>query len=76
MHAFITTDKFIGEHQAWHEATLLEPETQGERSGEEDTLDSGEGNQVLGECQLLAGDPAHSLVHLTLDTRDGLDGVE
>jgi hypothetical protein len=30
VHTLVTGDKFVGEGQAWHETTLLEPENGGE----------------------------------------------
>lgn len=72
----IAGDEFVGESQASHETTLLEPENRGERAGEEDTLNGSEGNQALGKGGILILDPPDSPVGLLLDARNGLDGIE
>lgn len=72
----VTRDELVGEGESRHETTLLEPEDGGEGTREEDTLNSGEGDEALGECGLLVLDPAESPVCFLLDARDGIDSIE
>jgi hypothetical protein len=57
--AFITRDKFVGEGQARHQTTLLEPEDGGEGARKEDTLDSSKSNQTFSKG-VVAGNPLES----------------
>lgn len=68
----ITRDKLVGECKTGHQATLLQPEDRGEGSGEEDTLNSGEGHETLTEGRLLILDPADSPVSLLTNARNYL----
>jgi hypothetical protein len=45
--ALITGDELVGEGEARHEATLLQPEHGTEGAGEEDALHAGKGNEAL-----------------------------
>jgi hypothetical protein len=72
----VTGNELVGEGQASHEATLLEPENGGEGTGEEDTLNGSEGNETLSESGILILDPPNCPVGLLLDARNGLDGIE
>lgn len=76
VHALVAGDEFVGEGEAGHEPALLQPEDRGERAGEEDALDGGEGDEALGKGAALVGDPVKGPVGLLLDAGDGLDGVE
>ena len=49
MEPLVAGDEFVGEGKSRHEASLLEPEDRAKASGEEDSLDAGEGNDALGE---------------------------
>ena len=76
MHALVTADELVGEREARHEATLLEPEDGREGAREEDTLDGGERDEALGKARPLVCDPAEGPVSLLLDAGDGVNGVE
>ena len=76
METFISRDELVGEGESGHETSLLEPEDGGERSREEDTLDSGESNESFGECRLVVRDPLQGPLSLLLDTWDGVDSLE
>lgn len=76
VHAFITADQLVGEGQARHESTLLQPEDGRERAREEDALNGSKGNETFSKRGLLVGDPSESPVGLLLDARDGLDCIE
>lgn len=66
----ISGDELVGEGQAGHEATLLEPEDGGKGTAEEDTLDGSKGNKSLSEGRVLVLDPSDSPVGLLSDTRN------
>lgn len=66
----ITRDELVGEGQARHETTLLEPEDGGESSAEEDTLDSSKGDETLSKGGVLVLDPSDSPVGFLSDARD------
>jgi len=71
----VSGDEFVGEGESWHEAAFLEPEDGAKASGEEDSLDAGEGNEALGKG--LGGvDPAEGPVGLLGDAGNGVDGME
>jgi hypothetical protein len=72
----VSGDELVGECKSGHESSLLEPEDGSERSREEDTLDSGKGNESLGECRFVVRDPLESPLGLLLNTGDGVDGLE
>lgn len=72
----ITRDELIRESESWHKTTLLEPEDGGKGTGEEDTFDSGKGNEALSKCGLLVLNPAESPVGLLLDAWNGIDSIE
>jgi hypothetical protein len=76
VHALVARDKLIGEGEAGHETTFLEPEDWRKRAWEEDTLNGGERDQALAERALLVGDPSERPLRLLLDARDRLDSVE
>ena len=44
VHALVTRDELVGEREAGHETTLLQPEDGRKGAREKDTLDGGEGN--------------------------------
>lgn len=54
----VTRDELVGEGEARHQTTLLQPEDGSERAREEDTFDGGESNETLTESGLLVVDPA------------------
>lgn len=66
----VTRDQFVGEGETRHHATLLQPEDRSERSREENTLNSSEGHQTLGEGRLLILDPFDGPVGLLANARD------
>ena len=72
---FIAGDELVGEGEAGHETTLLEPIDGAERAGEEDTLDASEGDKTLGEGGVLV-DPVESPIGLLLDGGDLVHGAE
>mmetsp|Transcript_18068 Transcript_18068/g.37631 ORF Transcript_18068/g.37631 Transcript_18068/m.37631 type:complete len:274 (+) Transcript_18068:365-1186(+) len=72
----IPGDELVGETKARHEAALLEPEDGTERSGEENSLNGGEGNAALGEGCVLGLTPVEGPVGLLHDAGDSLDGIE
>lgn len=76
VHALVAADKLIGEGQARHEATLLEPEDGCERAREEDAFDGGERDETLGKGRTLVADPVERPVCLLLDGGDRLDSIE
>lgn len=47
--ALVTGDKLVGEGEARHETTFLEPEDGGEGAAEEYPFDRSEGDKTLGE---------------------------
>lgn len=57
VHALVTRDQLVGEGQARHQATLLEPEDRGKGTREEDTLNASEGNQTLSEGRVAVINP-------------------
>jgi len=71
----VAGDELVGESKTGHEATLLEPVDGAERSGEEDTLDAGEGNKTLGEGRVVV-DPVEGPFGLLLDGGDLMHGAE
>ena len=66
----VTRDKLVGESQTGHQTTLLQPEDRGEGAGEEDTLNSSEGNETGGKGGLLVLDPADGPVSLLANARN------
>jgi len=72
---FITRDKFVGEGQARHKTTLLEPEDGGEGAREEDTLDSSKSNQTFSKG-VVARDPLESPGSLLGNARNGINSVK
>ena len=76
VHTLVAADQFVGEGETGHEPALLQPEDGSERSGEEDSLNSGEGNKTFAEGRAVVGNVAKSPVGLLLDTGDGIDGTE
>jgi len=72
---FITRDQLVGEGEAGHEATLLEPVDGAERTGEEDALNAGKGDEALGEGLVIV-DPVEGPLSLLLDHGDGLHGLQ
>lgn len=67
METLVTRDELVGECQAWHKTTLLEPEDGRERSAEEDTLDGCECDEPLSKGRVLILDPLDSPVGLFPD---------
>lgn len=47
---FVSGYELVGEGQAWHETTFLEPKDGRERSGEEDALDCSKCNETFSEA--------------------------
>jgi hypothetical protein len=72
----VTRDKLVGEGQARHETTLLQPENGGKGAAEEDALDGGKSNETLGKRRLLVRDPLKGPLSLSSNARNGLNGVE
>jgi hypothetical protein len=66
----VTRNQLVGESQTGHQATLLQPENGSEGTREENSLDSREGNESLGEGRLLIGDPAQGPVSLLANARN------
>lgn len=64
----ITGNELVGECEARHESTLLQPEDGSERTAEEDTFNSSKGNDTVGKGRFLVIDPAESPVSLLADT--------
>lgn len=60
----VTRNELVGESETGHEATLLQPEDGSERAREEDTLNSGEGNQTGSKGRLAVVDPADGPIGL------------
>ena len=73
---FVSADEFVGESQAGHQATLLEPEDGSERAREEDSLYSSKGNDTFAESRIFVGNPLQCPVCFSLDAWHCLDGVE
>jgi hypothetical protein len=44
---FVAGDELVGECEAWHEASLLEPEYCAEAAAEEDALNAGKRHKAL-----------------------------
>jgi hypothetical protein len=72
----VTRDKLVGESQARHESTLLEPEDRSEGTTEEDTLNGSEGDETLGKGRVLVLNPSDSPISLLSDAGNGVNGVE
>ena len=72
----IAGDELVGDREAGHETTLLQPEDSTEGATEEDALNDGEGEEPGGEAGLHIINPRQCPVCLLLHTRNGLDGVE
>jgi len=72
----IPRDELIGEGETGHETSLLEPEDRGERAGEEDSFDGGEGDESLSEGRSLVADPLESPLGLLLDAGDSIYRLE
>ena len=70
MKSLVPRDQLVGERKSGHESSLLEPEDGGERSREEDSLDSGEGDESLSEGGLLGRDPLESPIGLSSNAGD------
>ena len=70
VHALVTRYQFVGEGEAGHESTLLEPEYGGEGAAEEDTLDGSEGDQTLSKGGVLICNPFKGPVGFLADARD------
>lgn len=67
METLVTRDELVGESEARHETTFLQPEDGSKGSTEKDTLDSSEGDKTLGEGRFLVLDPADGPVSLLAD---------
>jgi hypothetical protein len=77
VHALIATDKFIGECETGHEATLLKPEDWHKGTREKDALNCHhEGDEPLSEHWTTIGNPCEHPIGFLLDTRDGFHSVE
>lgn len=76
MHTLITADQLVAESQPRHKTSFLKPEDGCEGTGEENTLDSREGNEALSEAGFGIGDPAQGPVSLPLDAWNSLNGIE
>ena len=76
VHALVTGDEFVGEGEAGHQSTLLQPEDGSKGAGEEDALHSGEGDEAACKGRVLVGDPSQRPVSLLTDAWDVVDGVE
>merc|ERR1711957_835482 len=76
MQTFVSRDQFVGEGQAGHEASLLEPEDGRKRAREEDTLYGCESDNALAKGGLLVRDPGQSPLGFSGDGSHRLDGVE
>jgi len=72
----VTGDELVGEGEAGHEATLLEPEDGGESTAEEDAFDRGEGDEALSEGGVAVLDPANGPVGLLANAGDYNLGLE
>ena len=72
----ISRDKFVGERESGHEASLLEPEDRGERAGKEDAFDCSKSDESFSKRRSRVADPFQSPLSLLLDTRDGVDRLE
>jgi len=70
VHALVPGDELIGEGEARHQATLLEPEDGGKGTREEDTFNGSKGDEAEGECGRSIGDPSKSPVSFTANARD------
>jgi hypothetical protein len=66
----VTRDKLVGEGQARHETTLLQPENGGKGAAEEDALDGGKSNETLGKRRLLVRDPLKGPLSLSSNARN------
>jgi hypothetical protein len=66
----VSGDELVGEGQAGHETTLLEPEDGSKGTAEEDALDGSKGNKSLSKGGVLVLDPFESPVGLLSDARD------
>jgi hypothetical protein len=60
MQTFITADEFVAKSEAWHQSTLFQPENATERTAEENTLYSGESNNLSANEPFLIQRNAHS----------------
>ena len=76
MHSFVTISEFVGEGEAGHQATLLQPEGRSKGTREEDTLHGGEGNEAFCKCRTLVRGPTEGPICLALNERNCFDGVE
>ena len=65
--AFVAGDEFVGEGQAGHETTFLQPEDGRERAAEEDALDGRKGDKALGKGGGSVLDPSDGPVGLFPD---------
>lgn len=72
----VTRDEFVRRAEVRHHSALLEPEDGGERPGEEDALNGGEGDETRLEIRFVVRYPAESPVSLALNGRNFLDGVK
>jgi hypothetical protein len=70
VHALVARDELVGEGEARHETALLEPEDGREGTAEEDTLNSSECDETVGEGGVLVGDPSQCPVGLLADAWD------
>ncbi len=73
MKTLIACNELIGESEAGHDPTLLEPEDGAEGSAEEDTLDSCKGEETRGEIGLGGVNPLERPLGLLLHCGDGFD---
>ncbi len=73
---FIARNEFIGEGEAGHDTTLLEPEDGTEGSTEEDTLDSCKGEETRGEIGVGGVNPLERPLGLLLHGGDGVNRVK
>lgn len=76
MQTFISRDEFVGEGQARHEASLLEPEDGSKRTREEDTLDGSECYDTFTKGGFLIGNPGERPFGFSCNGTHRLDGIE
>ena len=76
MEAFVATDQFVAKAKARHESTFLEPEDGTERAQEENTFNSGKGNDLFGEAGVGGGAPFESPTCFAFHAWYCFDGAE
>ena len=75
VHTLISGDELIGEGKSWHKTSLFQPENGTETARKEDSFNTGEGDDSLGEGSLRA-DPSQGPFSFLSNRWDVLDGFE